>query len=150
MEYDLMRASTYLSLLKKLDVKWWCLNIQNNDEKCFLWSILALLHLVQRRNHPDRVLKYQGYEKELIMSGVKYLVDIKILTNLNTKTTLVLMSMDMKIKKSSHYVLLPLTLQDILLYANIVYMTKPVKRHWKKTFGKMQDTPDTNNQAPRS
>ena len=84
------------------------------------------------------------------MSEAKYPIDIKILTNLNTKTTLVLMSMDMKIKKSSHYVLLPLTLQDILLYANIVYMTKPVKRHWKKTFGKMQDTPDTNNQAPRS
>ena len=52
-------------------------------------------------------MKYQEYESELIMSGVKYPVDIKILTNLNTKTTLVLISMDLKIKKSSRYVLLP-------------------------------------------
>ena len=33
---------------------------------------------------------------------------------------------------------------------NIVYMTKPVKRYRKNTFGKMQVTWDTKNQAPRS
>ena len=102
-----MRASSYLSLPKKLNAKRRCLNFQNNDEKCFLWYILASVHPVQCRNHPDRVTKYQQYESELIMSGVKYPVDIKILTNLNTKTTLVLISMDLKIKKSSRYVLLP-------------------------------------------
>ena len=62
-------------------------------------------------------MQYQYYENELIISGVKYQVEIKILTNLNTKTalvlilntkaTLILTSMDVKIKKSSRYVLLP-------------------------------------------
>ena len=33
---------------------------------------------------------------------------------------------------------------------NIVYITKPVKRYRKNTFGKMQVTWDTKNQAPRS
>ena len=67
----------------------------------------------QHRNYPDRVTKYQEYESELNMSGVKYPIDIKILTNLNTKTTLALMSMDVRIKKSSRYVLPPWSLQDI-------------------------------------
>ena len=40
-----------------------------------MWSILASLYLVQCRNHPDRVLKYQAYE--LNMSGIQYPVDIK-------------------------------------------------------------------------
>ena len=62
-------------------------------------------------------MQYQYYENELIISGVKYQVEIKVLTNLNTKTalvlilntkaTLILTSMDVKIKKSSRYVLLP-------------------------------------------
>ena len=59
-----MRALSYLSLLKEHNAKQKCLIIQNNDEKCFLWSILASLHLIQRRNHPDIVTKYQEYENE--------------------------------------------------------------------------------------
>ena len=50
---------------------------QNNDEKCFLWSILALLHPVQWRNSPHRFSKYQEYEHELNMSGIQYPTDIK-------------------------------------------------------------------------
>ena len=38
---------------------------------------MASLHPVQRRNHPNRLTKYQEYESELKMSGVKYPVDIK-------------------------------------------------------------------------
>ena len=102
-----MRAFSYLKLPKELKTKQGCLNIQNNDEKYFLWSILLLLHPVQNGHHPTRVSKYQEYEHELNMSGMQYPVDIKVLANLNTKTTLVLMTMGTKIKKSSHYVLPP-------------------------------------------
>ena len=72
-----MRASSYLPLPKELKAKCRCLKIQNNDKKCFLWSILASLHPVQSRNHLDRVTKCQEYESELNMSRVKYPVDIK-------------------------------------------------------------------------
>ena len=72
-----MRASSYLQLPKELKAKQGCVNIKNNDEKCFLWLILASLHPIQCRNYPDRVLKYQEYEHELNMSGIQYPVDIK-------------------------------------------------------------------------
>ena len=76
-KYDPIRASSYLQLPKELQAKQGCLNIQNNDEKCFLWSILASLHPLQYRNNLDRVSKYQEYEHVLNMSGIQYPVDIK-------------------------------------------------------------------------
>ena len=106
-EYNPVRASSYLWLPKELCAKRECLNILNNDEKCFLGSIFTLLHPVQHRIHLDKVMKYHEYESELNMPEVKYPIDIKTLTNFNIKTTLVLMSMNVKIKKASRYVLLP-------------------------------------------
>ena len=75
-----MRSSSYLPLLKELKAKQGCVNNQNDDEKCFIWSILSLLHLIQCRNHQFRVSKYHEYERELNMSGIKYHVDIKDIT----------------------------------------------------------------------
>ena len=72
-----MRASSYLPLPKELKTKQGCLNIQSNDEKSFLWSILASLHPLQYRNNPGRGSKYQEYEHELNMSGIQYPIDIK-------------------------------------------------------------------------
>ena len=69
-KYNPMRASSYLPLPKELKAETVCLNIQNNDKKCFMRSILALLH-------PNRVLIYQEYEHELNMSGIQYPVVIK-------------------------------------------------------------------------
>ena len=53
-----MRASSYLPLPKELKAKQGCLNIENDDEKWCLWSILASLHPVQHKNNLDRVSKY--------------------------------------------------------------------------------------------
>ena len=74
-KYDPMKASSYLPLPKELKAKKACLSIQNNDEKCFLWSILAFLHPVQHNSY--RVSKYQEYEHELYVTGIQYPVDIK-------------------------------------------------------------------------
>ena len=75
--YNLMRASSYLPLPKELKAKRGYFNIQNKDEKCFLWSILALLHPVQHINSQHRVSKYQECERELNMSGIQYPVGVK-------------------------------------------------------------------------
>ena len=72
-----MRVFSYLPLLKELKAKRGCLNIENNDKKCFLWTVLASLHPVQPRNNPDRVSKCQEYEHDLNMSGIQCSVHIK-------------------------------------------------------------------------
>jgi len=45
-------------------------NIQNKDDKCFLWSVLAHLHPV--KIHPERVSNYKPYENEINMKGIDY------------------------------------------------------------------------------
>ena len=65
-----MRAPSYLPLQKELKAKQGCLIIQKNDDKCFLWFLLASSHPVQHRNSQHRISKYQEYEHELNMSGI--------------------------------------------------------------------------------
>ena len=77
MKYDPMRTSSCVPVPIKLRAKHGCLNIQNNDEKCFLWSNPAFLHLLLYRNNLKRVLKYQEHRYELNMSGIQYPADIE-------------------------------------------------------------------------
>ena len=68
-----LRASSYfphdLGLIRSV------LNIQNNDMKCFTWSILASLY--PAKNHISRVSNYTKYENMINMEGIDYPVKIK-------------------------------------------------------------------------
>ena len=70
MHYDPLRASRYISLPAVIHKKMACLNINNKDQKCFLWSILASLHSVLHGQHPTRVTKYLPFENEIDTSGI--------------------------------------------------------------------------------
>eukprot|EP00795_Rhopilema_esculentum_P004826 gene4826-21150_t len=48
-------------------------NVQNTDEKCFLWSILAALHPTEK--DAARVTKYKPYQHELDTSCLKFPVN---------------------------------------------------------------------------
>ena len=45
------------------------INIQNDDQMCFVWSVLAHLH--PARDNPCRVNQYRQYEHELDLSGIQ-------------------------------------------------------------------------------
>ena len=64
------------------------LNIQNNDTYCFLWSILANLHPVNK--DPQRVCKYIPYRNELYINDIDFtngmrIIDIPKFENLNNQ-----------------------------------------------------------------
>ena len=41
--------------------------MQNNDEKCFKWSVIAALHQEEKiKHHPERNSLIQHYEDQLI------------------------------------------------------------------------------------
>ncbi|KAK3731226.1 hypothetical protein QZH41_004694 [Actinostola sp. cb2023] len=67
---------SYLPLPQKIKNKKAVLNIQNQDPKCFLWSVLAAKHPVDRRDQPHRVNHYLPYESELNMTGMEYPVKV--------------------------------------------------------------------------
>lgn len=72
--YVPLRGSSYIELPKKIASKNAVINIQNNDEKCFLWSILAARHTVDSARCPARVHHYAEYEHELdrFLNGIEF------------------------------------------------------------------------------
>lgn len=59
-KYDPIRGSTYIRTPDKIANKKLTVNVKNEDNKCFLWSILA--HLYPSGNNPQRVYQYERYE----------------------------------------------------------------------------------------
>jgi hypothetical protein len=61
-KYNPLRGSSYIPLPEILANKKAIINIKNNDNKCFLWSVLAALHPANK--DPQRVTKYVQYEHD--------------------------------------------------------------------------------------
>ena len=76
-KYKPLKGSVYFELSKKIVKTHSIFNIQNKDDKCFLWSILAHLHVVPPNQHGYRVEKYMSYGNELNMEGITYPVAVK-------------------------------------------------------------------------
>ena len=70
--YQPLMGNSYIKLPEYIIRKRAVLNIQNRDDKCILWSILAHLHPIAHGDNAKRVTKYRPYEHELNMAGVTY------------------------------------------------------------------------------
>ena len=67
--YKPLKGKSYIPLPNRLHRTNGIINIQNTDNKCFMWSILAQLH--PARVHPERVNHYRPYQQELDFSGIE-------------------------------------------------------------------------------
>ncbi|XP_053380071.1 uncharacterized protein LOC128548718, partial [Mercenaria mercenaria] len=73
-KYRPLSGSSYLPLPRTLLYNSSLLNIENEDEKCFLWCILASLHPSER--NAVKVETYCPFTNELNMSGIQYPVSL--------------------------------------------------------------------------
>ena len=74
--WDPLKASSYIDLPKELKNKNAIINMKNEDNKCFLWSILRALN--PKDNHPERIDKdLKSKEHTLNMEGINYPVELK-------------------------------------------------------------------------
>lgn len=69
-KYEVLRGGAHIDLPKFIKNKKACLNMQNKDNACFLWSIVAALHTPKGR--PDRTSSYPHYAKVLNTEGISY------------------------------------------------------------------------------
>ncbi len=74
-KYDPLKASSYMKLPPIIKNKKACLNIENKDQKCFMWCVLAQIHPAD--SHAERISKYKTYENELNFKGINFPVEIK-------------------------------------------------------------------------
>ena len=72
--YKPLRGSAYLPLPWTLSKSGRLLNINNRDDKCFLYCLLASLHPVA--TEPELVEHYYQFSNEVNMSGITYPVNL--------------------------------------------------------------------------
>ena len=74
--YKPLRGETWIPLPKELADKKAIINMQNKDNKCFLWRVLRALN--PKDNHPERVDKdLKLKENNLNAEGIEYPVSLK-------------------------------------------------------------------------
>ena len=74
--WDPIKASSYIDLPEELKNKKALINMKNEDNKCFLWSVLRAIN--PKDTHPERIDKdLKSKENTLNMSGITYPVNIK-------------------------------------------------------------------------
>ena len=74
--YNPLRGETWIPLPKELADKKAIINMQNKDNKCFLWCVLRALN--PKGGHPERLdKKLMGKENTLNMERIDYPVSLK-------------------------------------------------------------------------
>ena len=74
--YKPLRGETWIPLPKELADKKAIINMQNKDNKCFLWCVLRVLN--PKGGHPERLdKKLMGKENTLNMERIDYPVSLK-------------------------------------------------------------------------
>ena len=81
-----LSASSYIELPKRVKNTMGVINIQNKDNKCFIWSILAHLH--PKPIHAERVTNYKPFEDELDIEGIDFSTPINQIPNFEKKNDL--------------------------------------------------------------
>lgn len=74
-KFNCFGGSCFIPLPKEIQSKKAIINIQNKDNQCFKWSILASLH--DLRPHPERVSKYFAFEEELEFGDLTFPIKLK-------------------------------------------------------------------------
>ena len=77
-EYKPMKGGSFIPLPKFITKKKSIINIQNKDNKCFLWSILRYLHPIQMNE--VRLTDLKKYENDLNFKGIDFPIKVKDIT----------------------------------------------------------------------
>ena len=70
-----IKVASYIPLPKEVADTKAVLNIQNADDKCFMWCVLVHLHKVNK--NPERIKQYQEYMPELHFKGLKFPIQLE-------------------------------------------------------------------------
>ena len=77
-DYKPMRGGSYIKLPEFIKNKNAILNIENKDDKCFLWCILRYLY--PKLNHGERISDLKKYENDLNFKKIKFPIQVNDIT----------------------------------------------------------------------
>jgi hypothetical protein len=70
-----LHGSSYLETPDFLAKKYCIVNVQNDDDKCFVWAVLSCLY--PPANNAQRLSQYIKYEQSLNVDGLKFPLELK-------------------------------------------------------------------------
>ena len=83
-KWEPLYGSSYIPLDPYLANKKAIINMQNEDDKCFMWSVLRALY--PKDNHPERIDKdLKSKQDSINMKGIHYPVNLKAIDRFETQ-----------------------------------------------------------------
>ena len=77
-EFNPIKGSSYIDLPDWIKNKKAIINLQNKDEKCFLWCILRYLH--PKETHEEKIKDLEKYEFSLNTKGITFPMSVNNIT----------------------------------------------------------------------
>ena len=71
-KYNPTRGGKFIALPKWVSTKKACINIQNKDDRCFMYSVQCGIYKVYQEDHPERVSHYNKLTDELNWTNVRF------------------------------------------------------------------------------
>lgn len=84
-KYQPLRGSGFIELPAAIKSKKACVNIHNNDEYCFLWSVVAALY--PAKSHSERVSSYPDFRNVLNVKDLTFPLDFSDIARFETNNT---------------------------------------------------------------
>lgn len=136
-KYNPLRAGTYIPLPKRVQNIKACLNIQNDDMHCFLWSIIAQVY--PAKHNPNRVTSYPHYSHLFNISDMSFppsFKDIKWFEKNNPRVSVNIYGLE---KNNTITGPLYKTLERKKIHVNLLMLSKDGKNHFCliKNFAKL-------------
>ena len=143
-DYDPTGGSSYLKLPKDVYDTKAIINVQNQDQQCFMWSVLAALH--PATYSAERISHYQPFKEELNFTGIDFPVTIDQISKfekLNPDISITVIGIEEKaakkdVKKSA---LFPLRVPDQKKekHITLIYWQQNEQYHyvWVKNFNRL-------------
>ena len=82
-DYKPIKGSSYIPLPNFVMRKKAIINMENKDDKCFLWCALRYLH--PREKHSTRINDLREYENDMNFKGIDFPVKVKDIQSLKIK-----------------------------------------------------------------
>ena len=141
--YNPIGGRSYLELPNDIANSKAVINVRNEDEQCFKWSILSALHPAS--HHAQRITKYKDYEEELNFSNINFPMTIDQLGKFETQNPEISVTIigceEKRGKKGKKSHLFPLRVPDIKKekHITLLYWGKGKKYHyaWIKNLNRL-------------
>nr|WP_253308703.1 DNA polymerase [Rickettsia endosymbiont of Ceutorhynchus assimilis] len=79
-------GSSYIELPPSIKHKKACINVQNNDARCFAWTVVSALFPAEK--DPQRLSKYPDFREVLKLEGIQFPMTLKQIPNFEKQNSL--------------------------------------------------------------